>query len=137
MIKGIINRLIMGFAAGGAALVTVIALGATIFYGLSLVVIPVAAAAITALIFAVVAGVLFAALSSRSKGRSDDEEEDEGDHEDEGLAGRAMGLFRSRPILASIGALAAGLVVLRNPALATLAAAALGQKPRHRHRRRY
>jgi hypothetical protein len=64
--------------------------------------------------------------------------EPEEDYEDEpsGLGARAYSLFRQRPILGTVAALAGGWIFLRNPALATMVAAAFTEKPHGRSRRR-
>jgi hypothetical protein len=91
---------------------------------------PLAAAAITFLLFAIVAIVVALVFMARS--------EDEEDFEDEpsGLGARAYSLFRQRPILGTVAALAGGWIFLRNPALATMVAAAFTEKPHGRSRRR-
>ena len=55
MARDLVKRAVAASVAAGAALVAVLALGATIFYALQLVVVPLAAAAITFLLFAVIA----------------------------------------------------------------------------------
>jgi len=60
--------------------------------------------------------------------------EEEEEEEPEGLGARAFTLFRQRPILGSVAALAGGYIFLRNPALATMVAAAFTEKS---HGRRY
>jgi hypothetical protein len=128
--KGLVKKLSAALVVAGSAFVAVVALGATIYYALQLVVPPLAAAAITAGLFALVAvGVAVAFLGA---GKSDDEEEEE---EPEGLGGRAYALFRSRPVLGTVAALAGGWIFLRNPALATMVAAAFSEKSHKRYRR--
>ncbi len=126
--KGLINKLVAGFAAAGAALVAVVATGATLFYALAIVLHPAAAAAITAAVFALIAAVLFMVMSGKIDGKHDDEDEE--DHEPEGLGGRAYALIRSRPVLGTVAALAGGWIFLRNPALATMVAAAFTERSR-------
>lgn len=116
--------------AAGAALVAVIAFGATIFYALSLVVVPLAAAALTMLLFAVVSLIVVMVFL----GREAREEEIE-DEEPMGLGERAYTLFRQRPILGTAAALAGGWIFLRNPALAAMVAAAFTEKSHGRRRR--
>ncbi|MBB4081351.1 hypothetical protein [Brevundimonas lenta] len=115
--------------AAGAALVAVVCLGATVFYALCMVVVPLAAAAITMLLFAVVA--LAVALTYL---KSDEPAEPEAD-ETYGLGERAFMLFKQRPILGTAAALAGGWIFLRNPALASIVAAAFTEKPHGRRRR--
>ena len=130
MASQLVKKAVAASIAAGAALVAVLALGATIFYALQLVVLPLAAAAITFLLFAVIAVVVALTVVARS------EDEDEETAEDvSGLGQRAYMLFRQRPILGTVAALAGGWIFLRNPALATMVAAAFTEKS-HRSRRR-
>ena len=126
--KSLIRRAVATAIAAGAAFVAILAFGAAIFYAIALVTPPLAAAAITALIFAVVA--LLVALLFVRAAEGDEEEEA---YEPEGLGMRAVHLFKQRPILGTVAALAGGWIFLRNPALATMVAAAFAEKP---HRRR-
>lgn len=129
--RGLIRKAVAAAVAAGAALVAVVALGAAIFYALCLVVVPLAAAAITFLLFALVA----VAVAAIFLGRGSEDDEDEYD-EPRGLAQRAFMLFRERPILGTAAALAGGWIFLRNPALASLVAAAFTEKA-HGRRGRY
>lgn len=129
--KGLVNRAVATLVAAGAAFVTVVALGATGFYALLLVVTPLAASAITAGVFALI--TLIVTLVYLKKGHGDDDKEDEIE-EDQGMSGRAMRLFAERPVLGTIAALAGGFLVLRNPALASLAVTMVAQKARRRSR---
>lgn len=126
--RRLIRRAVAVAVAAAAGFVAILAFGAAIFYALALVTPPLAAAAITALLFAVVA-LLVALLFVRTAEGADEEE----DHEPEGLGMRAVHLFKQRPILGTVAALAGGWIILRNPALATMVAAAFSEKP---HRRR-
>ena len=108
----------------------VLALGATIFYALQLVVVPLAAAAITFLLFAVIALVVALVFVARSEAEDEEDEENVS-----GLGQRSYMLFRQRPILGTVAALAGGWIFLRNPALATMVAAAFTEKS-HGGRRR-
>jgi membrane protein implicated in regulation of membrane protease activity len=128
--KTLIRRAVATAVAAGSGFVAIVALGATIFYALALVVPPLAAAAITALLFAVVALVVAMVFLRAAEG--DDADEDE---EPEGLAARAYHLFRQRPILGTVAGLAGGWIFLRNPALATMVAAAFTEKSHIRRRR--
>ena len=127
--KGLIHKAVATAVAAGAGLVSIVAMGAAVFYALSLVTPPLAAAAITALLFAVVALTIALIFLRSAEG-----DEDEDDHAPEGLGMRAVHLFRQRPILGTVAALAGGWIFLRNPALATMVAAAFAEKP-HRRRR--
>jgi len=108
-----------------------VAVGATVYYLLLLVVIPVIAAALTALLFALIAAIVALVFVRRARGDDDDEE----DAEPEGLGARALHLFQQRPVLGAVAALAGGFIFLRNPALATMVAAAFTEKSRVRRRR--
>jgi hypothetical protein len=130
MARGLVKKAVAASVAAGAALVAVVALGAAIFYALLLVVVPLAAAAITFLLFAVVA--LAVALTFVSRSEAEDEEDD---GEASGLGQRAYTLFRQRPLLGTVAALAGGWIFLRNPALATMVAAAFTEKSHGRRRR--
>jgi hypothetical protein len=131
MARGLVKKAVAASVAAGAALVAVLALGGAIFYGLMLVVPPLAAAAITFLLFAVVA--LSVALTFVARSEAEDEEDEE---DVSGLGQRAYMLFRQRPILGTVAALAGGWIFLRNPALATMVAAAFTEKSHGSRRRR-
>ena len=127
--RGLINRAVATFIAAGAGFVAMVALGATVYYLLLLAVVPLAAAAITSAIFAVIALIVALVFVQRAQG-----EEEEEDYEPEGLAMRAFHLFQQRPVLGAVAALAGGWIFLRNPALATMVAAAFTEKSRPRRR---
>ena len=131
MARGLVKKAVAASVAAGAALVAVVAMGATIFYALQLVVVPLAAAAITFLLFAVVA--LTVALVFVARSEAEDQEEDD---DASGLGQRAYMLFRQRPILGTVAALAGGWIFLRNPALAPMVAAAFTEKSHGSRRRR-
>lgn len=123
--KGLVNRAVATLVAAGAAFVTVVALGATAYYALLLVVTPLAASAITAGVFGLI--TLIVTLVYLKKGKGEDDYDDE-EEEPESLSGRAMRLFADRPVLGTVAALAGGFLVLRNPAIASLAMTMLVQK---------
>ncbi|MDZ4108340.1 MAG: hypothetical protein U1E18_01915 [Brevundimonas sp.] len=130
MARGLVKMAVAAAAAAGAALVAVVAFGATVFYALQLIVPPLAAAAITFLLFALAALVIVLVFLARDAAEPDVEED-----EPTGLGQRAYMLFRQRPILGTVAALAGGWIFLRNPALATMVAAAFtetshGRRPR-------
>ena len=104
----------------------VLCLGAVLFFALSIVIVPMAAAAVTFLVFALAAVAVVMVFLKKA---DVDDEDDESSLTD-GLAGRAFQLFRNRPILASVATLAGGFIFLRNPALATMVAAAFTEKSR-------
>ena len=124
------KKAVAAAVAAGAALVAVVAFGATIFYALCLVVVPLAAAALTMLLFALTALAVVMVFLRREA-----HEEDIEDDEPVGLGERAYALFRQRPILGTAAALAGGWIFLRNPALATMVAAAFTEKSHGRRRR--
>ena len=128
--KGLVDKLVAAAIAAACAFVAVVALGATLFYLLLMVVPAAAAAAITAAVAAITALIIAAMFLNRSRG----EDEDIGD-EPMGLGERAFVLFRNRPVLATVAALAGGWIFLRNPALATMVAAAFTEKSHGRSRR--
>lgn len=132
MARHLVRKAVAASVAAGAALVAVLALGATIFYALQLVVEPLAAAAITFLLFAVIALAVTLIFVARSEAEDDEEDEEDAS----GLGRRALLLFRQRPILGTVAALAGGWIFLRNPALATMVAAAFTEKSHGGRRRR-
>lgn len=119
--RGLVNRLVGAIIVAGCALVAVIALGVTLFFLLLMVMPAAPAAAITAAVFAVAA--LVTALLVQRRNEPDEEEE-----EPLGLGQRAYQLFMQRPILGTVAALAGGYIFLRNPALATMVAAAFTER---------
>ncbi len=128
--RGLVKKAVAAAVAAGAALVAMVFLGVAIFYALCMVLPELAAAAITMLLFAVVALVVALVFLRRE----DDEDEYE-DDEPLGLGQRAFALFRERPILGTVAALAGGWIFLKNPALATMVAAAFTEKTHGRGRR--
>lgn len=125
--RGLVKKAVAVAIAAGAGFVAIVALGATIFFALCLVVPEMGAAAITFGLFALTALIVTLVYL---KGNSDDEEDDE----PVGLGQRAFSLFRERPILGAVAALAGGWIFLRNPALATMVAAAFTEKSHGRRR---
>ncbi len=125
--RGLVKKAVAVAIAAGAGFVAIVALGATIFFALCLVVPEMGAAAITFGLFALTALIVTLVYL---KGDSDHEEDDE----PVGLGQRAFSLFRERPILGAVAALAGGWIFLRNPALATMVAAAFTEKSHGRRR---
>jgi hypothetical protein len=102
-----------------AAVLCVVALGSAAWYGLLLFLQPWAAALVLALAMAILAGVV-ALIAFGSPMRFGQPEP-----EPESITERVMALARERPLIATAAGLAAGFIFLRNPALATIVAAAL------------
>ena len=126
--RGLIVKAASVAAMAACVFVAIVALGLAVYYTLSIVLIPAGAAAVTALIFAI--GAFVAAMLLGYKPEFDEEAEPEG------LTDRAVQLFRTRPILGTVAGLAAGWIFLRNPALATMVAAAFTEKAHTAGRRR-
>lgn len=118
MIRQLLNRAVAVAVAAAAAFVAIVALGATIFYGLSMVLVPLGAAAVTAGLFALVAIIAFFVFSNKAAGDDEDDDEDEAP---EGLPGRLLYMVQQRPVIGIVAALAAGAVLLKKPGLAALA----------------
>jgi predicted permease len=130
--KGLVKKLTAAFVVAGSAFVAVIAFGASVYYALALVLPPLGAAALTAGLFALVAVIVAVAFLGASGTRDDEDDEEDAPS---GIAGRAYALFRQRPVLGTVAALAGGWIFLRNPALATMVAAAFTEKSHGRYRR--
>jgi membrane protein implicated in regulation of membrane protease activity len=128
--RGLVKKAVAASVAAGAALVAVLAFGATVFYALQMIVPPLAAAAITFLLFAVAALIVVLVFLVRDSAAAEEDED-----EPAGLGQRAYMLFRQRPILGTVAALAGGWIFLRNPALATMVAAAFTETSHGRRRR--
>ena len=126
----LVRKAVAAAVAAGAALVAVVAFGATVFYALCLVVPPLAAAALTMLLFALAALAVVMVFMRRET-----HEQDVEDDEPMGMGERAYTLFKQRPILGTAAALAGGWIFLRTPALATMVAAAFTEKSHGRRRR--
>lgn len=128
--RGLVKKAVAVSIAAGAALVAVLAFGATVFYALQMIVPPLAAAAITFLLFALAAAIVVLVFLARDSAPAQEDED-----EPAGLGHRAYTLFRQRPILGTVAALAGGWIFLRNPALATMVAAAFTETSHGRRRR--
>ena len=122
--KGLVKKLVAGFAAAASAFVAVIALGATLFYALCLVLPALGAAAVTFAVFAAVTAVICAVFLGAGGGRHHDDE----DEEPESFAQKAVHLMRERPIVSAAGGLGVLFFLLRNPALAAIAASMITEK---------
>lgn len=120
--RGLIVKAAGLAAVAACVFVAVIALGFAIYAGLTIWLVPPAAAGVTALLFAIAAGVTALVILGPKQPEYDDEPV--------GVQERVVGLFRTRPILGTVAGLAAGYIFLRNPALATMVAAAFTEKAR-------
>ena len=124
MIGGRIAAKVAAVAAFATAVVLcVIALGSAAWYGLVQVMPNWGAALVLAAIMAVGAGVIALFAFGKPMFRSAPEPEPES------LTHRLIGFAKERPIAATAAGLAAGFIFLRNPALATIVAAALSGAP--------
>ena len=137
MIRKLVNRMVSGAVAAGAAFVAIVALGATLFYGLCLVVTPLGAAAITAGVFAAIAVIAYLVFANKADPQDDADDEDD---EPESLPGRLLHMVQQRPVVGVVAALAAGAILLKKPGLAAMALAAFNDsghdKRDHRSRSR-
>ena len=122
--KGLVKKLVAAFVAAASASVAIVALGATLFFALDLVMPALGAAAITFAVFAAVAAV----VASVFLGAGGDHDDDDEDEEPETLVERAVHLVRERPILGAAGGLGILFFLLRNPALAAIAASMITEK---------
>jgi len=120
--KGLIKKLVAGVVAAASAGVAVVALGAALFFALDLVLPALGAAAITFAVFAATAAIV-AAVFLKSPADHDDMDE-----EPETLVERAVHLVRERPILGAAGGLGILFFLLRNPAMAAIAASMITEK---------
>lgn len=128
MIAGAIAKKAAAVAAIVTAIVLcVVALGTAAWYGLLIWLQPWAAALVLALAAGLFAGVVALFTFGAPLRRP----------EPESLTQRVIGLAKERPILATVAGLAAGFIFLRNPALATIVAAALSGAPDPTSRRKH
>lgn len=118
--RGLIVKAATIAAMSACVFVGIAFLGVAIYAALAIWLVPAGAAALTAVLFAIGAGVAAMIL----KGPSEPDEDDE----PAGIQERVVGLFRTRPIMGTVAGLAAGYIFLRNPALATMVAAAFTEK---------
>ncbi|QBX36645.1 hypothetical protein E4M02_05715 [Brevundimonas sp. S30B] len=132
MLDGLFKKLTAIAVVAASALVATVALGFTVFYALSLVMTPLGAAAVTTGVFALIC--IVTALVFLGKGKDDHED----DEEPEGLAGKIIHIVRHRPVLGAAGGLGILFLLLRNPALAAIAASMITEKrAEKRYRRRW
>ena len=123
--KGLIKKVVAGFAAAASVFVALVALGATLFFALDLVLPALGAAAITFAVFAAAAALIAVIFL---KGDSHHDEDEDEDAEPESLLHRAVHLVRERPVLGAAGGLGVLFLLLRNPALAAIAASMITEK---------
>jgi hypothetical protein len=121
--KGLIKKVVAGFAAAASVFVALVALGATLFFALDMVLPALGAAAITFAVFAA-AAALIAVIFLKGDSHHDEDE----DAEPESLLHRAVHLVRERPVLGAAGGLGLLFLLLRNPALAAIAASMITEK---------
>lgn len=134
MLDGLFKKLTALAVVAASALVATIALGFTVFYALSLVMSPLGAAATTMGLFALICIVTAVVFLGKGRGRDDHDEDADGD----GLPGRVLGMVRHRPLLGVAGGLGVLFLLLRNPALAAIAASMMTEKrAERRYRRRW
>ena len=123
MFKGIVKRLVATAVVAASVFLAVIFLGLSAFYGLSLVLTPLGAAAITFGAFALIA-LIVALVFLKGDSQDEDDEEDAPD----GLVGKLLHLVRERPIIGAVGDLGAAFLLLRNPALAAIVASMVADR---------
>jgi hypothetical protein len=121
--KGLIKKLVAACAAAASVFVALVALGAALFFALDLVLPALGAAAITFAVFAA-AAALIAVIFLKGDSHHDEDE----DEEPETLIHRAVHLVRERPILGAAGGLGVLFLLLRNPALAAIAASMITER---------
>lgn len=127
MIAAAVAKKVAAVAAIATAVVLcVVALGHAAWFFLVDYLTPVGASLALAAVMAALAGVV-AWITFGSPIRFSSEPEPE----PETLTQRVIGLAKERPIVATVAGLAAGFIFLRNPALATIVAAALSNTPDH------
>ena len=122
MFKGIVKRVVATAVVAASVFLAVIFLGLSAFYGLSLVLTPLGAAAIT---FGAIALIALIVALVFLKGDSQDEDEEE---TPDGLVGKLLHLVRERPIIGAVGGLGAAFLLLRNPALAAIVASMVADR---------
>jgi len=122
--KGLVKKLVAALVAAASASVAVVALGATLFFALDLVMPALGAAAITFAVFAAVAALVAVVFLGAGHDQDDDDEYDE----PETLVEKAVHLIKDRPILGAAGGLGVLFFLLRNPALAAIAASMITER---------
>jgi hypothetical protein len=136
----ILQRVMSGAAAAGAAAaggaVITVALAYALYAFAKIWLVPAASAAVVALVFAAVFGIGAAVMAGKARGGKaggKTAKHLKNAHEEpRTLLERAMDTARERPVVAAAGALAAGLLALRNPALVATVIGLINQPPRPR-----
>jgi hypothetical protein len=128
MFKAIVKKAVAAAIAAASALVAVIFLGVAIYHALALIWPPLGAAAATFGLFGLIAVIVAAVFLKGAEGDHDDAEDDE----PQGLPQRLIHMVRERPILGVAGGLGALFLLLRNPALAAIAASMMTERKMER-----
>ena len=132
----ILQRVLAAAAAAGAALagagVVVVALAFALYAFAKTYVGPAGASAITALVVAAALGVGFLLAASKARGPKRVAPKKAKDEPPQTLLERALDTARERPFVAAAGAVAAGLLALRNPALVATVLGLINQPQRPR-----
>lgn len=117
----ILKRVLSAAAAAGAVLagagVVVVAAAYALYAWMKMYMPPAAASAVVAAVVAVIILVVALIALRGAKGKSHKPHHHEHKDEPRSLVDRGLELARERPLIAAGGALAAGLIALRNPAL--------------------
>ena len=134
--KKLLSKVLSGAAAAGAALaaagVVVVAIAFAIYAFAKTYVGPAGGSAITALVFAAVLGVGLAVAAAQAGGGKKAKKPKHLEPEPANLMGRIMETARERPFVAAAGAVAAGLLALRNPTLVATVLGLINTPPRPR-----
>ncbi len=137
----ILQRVMSGAAAAGAAAaggaVVTVSLAYALYAFAKTWLVPAASAAVVALTFAAVFGIVAAVMAGRARGKAGKGGKaakplKHAHDEPRTLLERAMDTARERPVVAAAGALAAGLLALRNPTLVATVLGLINQPPRPR-----
>ena len=134
--KKLFAKVLSGAAAAGAACaaagVITVAVAFAIYAFAKTYVGPAGGSAITALVFAVVLGVGLAVAASQAGGGKARKKAKQLEPEPANLMGRIMETAKERPFVAAAGAVAAGLLALRNPTLVATVLGLINTPPRPR-----
>ena len=137
--KKILSKVLSGAAAVGAACaaagVVIVAIAFAIYAFAKTYVGAAGGSAIVALVFAVVLGIGLAVAASKAGGGKKAKKPKHQKHlepEPANLMGRIMETARERPFVAAAGAVAAGLLALRNPTLVATVLGLINTPPRPR-----